>query len=173
MIGIVRVTKRKRKKKTKKKSRCKESSKLESKDKEEEEEEEDKGKEKGKEKEKEKEKEQELVNKTAPQTMRDMIMSQKALGSWQLNAVGSLSLDQIKKYLSSLSVTVSDDVQNIWMTAVVIALLTTQYKDQQVNWNLVVDKARKWIKKEEKRLGISIEWENSAIKFLQASGLPV
>jgi len=110
---------------------------------------------------------------TPPQTMRELIMSQKASGSWQLNAVASLSVDQIKKHLSSLSVAINDDVLNVWMTAVVIAFLTTQFKDQQVNWDLVVDKARKWIKREEKRSGITVDWETEAIKFLQSNGLSV
>eukprot|EP01114_Cavostelium_apophysatum_P024203 TRINITY_DN940_c0_g1_i3.p1 TRINITY_DN940_c0_g1~~TRINITY_DN940_c0_g1_i3.p1 ORF type:complete len:876 (-),score=276.34 TRINITY_DN940_c0_g1_i3:53-2680(-) len=107
----------------------------------------------------------------APTSMRDLIMNQKANGSWAVQAIGSISVDAIKNsYPKSVSTTNFD----LWMTAIVIAYLSTQFADQKVNWDLVVDKAKKWIKKEEKNLGGNPpDWEVEAKAFLSANGITV
>ena len=78
--------------------------------------------------EKEEKKEEEEVVEAAPAEMRAIIMKQKASGSWSLSDVasllGSLSAEKIKKILSSLiQGDCSGDVENLWITAVVVAFL--------------------------------------------------
>jgi len=71
---------------------------------------------------------EEEVVEAAPAEMRAIIMKQKASGSWSLSDVasllGSLSAEKIKKILSSLiQGDCSGDVENLWITAVVVAFL--------------------------------------------------
>jgi len=103
----------------------------------------------------------------APTTMREIITSQKASGNWILQNLGSILKESIQKSLpSNLSIPINE-IESLWMTAVTIVYLIKVYKDQQVNWDLVVDKARKWIRKQEKILSInSFDWEEEASKFL-------
>ena len=73
-------------------------------------------------------KKEEEVVEAAPAEMRAIIMKQKASGSWSLSDVasllGSLSAEKIKKILSSLiQGDCSGDVENLWITAVVVAFL--------------------------------------------------
>jgi len=108
--------------------------------------------------------------------MKDLIMAQRANGSWNLRQIDSLSVDSIRKsFPQSISMKVDEESLVLWMTAIVVTYLTTQFPSQNVNWDLVVEKARKWMKKEEKRLGASspVDWESEATNFLSQNGLTV
>eukprot|EP01114_Cavostelium_apophysatum_P014046 TRINITY_DN3539_c0_g1_i1.p1 TRINITY_DN3539_c0_g1~~TRINITY_DN3539_c0_g1_i1.p1 ORF type:complete len:886 (+),score=216.32 TRINITY_DN3539_c0_g1_i1:162-2819(+) len=104
------------------------------------------------------------VRKPAPTSMSDLIMNQKANGSWAIQAIGSIPVDAIKNaYPKSVSTTNLD----LWMTAIVVVYLATHFPEEKVNWELVADKAKKWIDKEAKNLaGTAIQWHVEAKAFL-------
>lgn len=97
-------------------------------------------------------------------------MGQKASGSWALRAIDKITIDKIKSSYpsSSVSIAANEESYIVWMTAIIVSYLTSQFPDQKTNWDLVVEKARKWIRKEEKRLGATtpMDWESEATKFL-------
>jgi len=136
--------------------------------------------------EKEEKKEEEEVVEAAPAEMRAIIMKQKASGSWSLSDVasllGSLSAEKIKKILSSLiQGDCSGDVENLWITAVVVAFLQVylllplfsfissslsdsplfssqvKWPRQKTNWGLVVGKGQRWVGKQSKSVVVKPE----------------
>jgi len=106
------------------------------------------------------------------ESMRSIIMSQKASGCWVVGPLGQLAADVIRKSTANVGIPVTPDIETLWMTALVIVYLVTKFEDQIVNWDMVVDKARKWMKKEEKRLGITnIDWESLASSFISKNSV--
>jgi len=106
--------------------------------------------------------------------MKQLIMAQKANGSWSSLSIGSLTADTILKGLPK-DIVVNDDSKALWITSIVIVYLSTQFKDLKTSWDMVVDKARKWIKKEEKKLNTKnpIDWEAEATKFLLSNNISI
>jgi len=85
--------------------------------------------------------------------MRAIIMEQKAAGFWLPRNIGSIKQDEIKNTYPTSLLKNDSDSMNIWFTAVVIVYLMNVFAGEKDNWNLVVEKARKWIRKEEKKIG--------------------
>jgi len=107
--------------------------------------------------------------------MREIITAQKASGNWVLQDLSKISKETIRLRIPSniIGSTKNEEIEILWMTAIAIVYLMKVFKNQQVNWDLVVDKARKWIKKQEKKIGINVpfDWEGEASKFLSSQGI--
>jgi len=97
--------------------------------------------------------------------MIEIIRDQKAGGYWFPRKLALISESDIKSSLPK-SINTNADVSNIWATAVIIVYLTRLFPNQKDNWDLVIEKARKWIKQEEKKIGVSFDWESEATSFL-------
>jgi hypothetical protein len=68
---------------------------------------------------------------------------------------------------------VDKDVESLWATAVLAALLQTRFADQKTNWELVVQKAIKFINRQKKNVKLTaatqeIDWLQLATAFLAA-----
>jgi len=125
----------------------------------------------------EEEKDEEEVVEAAPAEMRSIIMKQKASGSWTLSDVGTLlgsfSAEKIKKALSSLVTgDTGGDVENLWVTAVVVAYLQVKWPRQKTNWELVVSKGTRWVGKQAKSVSVKpegLDFIAEAMKFVKAN----
>jgi len=111
-----------------------------------------------------------------PQQMREIIMKQKANGSWAWTDVPSLcaiNLDKLSKAIptGSLEGDVDQEVELVWGTAVVAAFLTVTFADQQVNWDLVVKKAKKFIARQKKTIKTKqeLDWFALALAFVTSN----
>jgi hypothetical protein len=95
---------------------------------------------------------------------------QRANGSWPLFSLKSIDIETIRKSIpSSIKIPINEDIESIWMTSIVICYFTLYLSNQQTIWKMIVEKARKWIKKQEKKMDIkNIDWEQEADKFLKS-----
>ncbi|KAJ5074677.1 von willebrand factor a domain-containing protein 5a [Anaeramoeba ignava] len=77
--------------------------------------------------------------------VESIIYLQKANGSWdlteELSSQISLSTEKIRKEIPE------NISENVWITAIVVFYLETKHSSVQDEWFLVVEKARKWLKK--------------------------
>eukprot|EP00005_Dracoamoeba_jomungandri_P004866 CAMPEP_0174252268 /NCGR_PEP_ID=MMETSP0439-20130205/1812_1 /TAXON_ID=0 /ORGANISM="Stereomyxa ramosa, Strain Chinc5" /LENGTH=865 /DNA_ID=CAMNT_0015332783 /DNA_START=43 /DNA_END=2640 /DNA_ORIENTATION=- len=108
-----------------------------------------------------------------PPEMRALILAQQANGSWDSGvSIPGISLDSIKSAIPSVtSNSGSDgDLLQLWLTAVVVAFLQHKYPRQKVNWSLVVQKGRKFVARQKKKLGLqpAIDWNAEAKKFVES-----
>eukprot|EP01114_Cavostelium_apophysatum_P011558 TRINITY_DN2587_c0_g1_i1.p1 TRINITY_DN2587_c0_g1~~TRINITY_DN2587_c0_g1_i1.p1 ORF type:complete len:806 (-),score=163.68 TRINITY_DN2587_c0_g1_i1:1733-4150(-) len=95
------------------------------------------------------------------------ILTQKANGSWTPGSnevVVSTKLEEA--YPKSAPIKADPRSLTVWATAIMIAFITTRFPDKSLIWALVVDKARKWLRKEIEQLGSSFEWEKEAAEYV-------
>ncbi|KAF2069392.1 hypothetical protein CYY_009290 [Polysphondylium violaceum] len=81
----------------------------------------------------------------------DLIKLQKANGSWTTSSINQFKFSAKPSSLDS----VSDDV---WTTLVVIAKFMKSFSDKSSNWDLVVQKASKWIKSQLNKANITVDY---------------
>ncbi|ELR16785.1 uncharacterized protein ACA1_382650 [Acanthamoeba castellanii str. Neff] len=126
-------------------------------------------------KEAEKEEKKEEKAGPPPAQMRDIIMKQKASGSWDWSdAAGlvGLTADKLRSGIPSAKLlTVDKEVEALWATAVVAAFLQKRFPGQKTNWDLVVKKALKFIARQKKNVKLAseseeIDWVQLATAFL-------
>lgn len=89
--------------------------------------------------------------------VRSLIMQQQFSGNWTLQSlpplVKQLSLELLQKSKpSSLSAAAEGD--NIWATALAIAVFAVLYSQFKTYWEMVVTKANKWLSKTLKKLNM-------------------
>jgi hypothetical protein len=97
----------------------------------------------------------------------------QASGGWTLADVGSLlgklTAEKIKAALKTLVPSASDEVETLWVTSIVAAYLQHVWPRQRTNWDLVVQKAKRWVSKQAKSLAPSVDFEAEATKFVKAN----
>jgi len=81
----------------------------------------------------------------------DLIKLQKANGSWTTESITQFKFSSKPSSLAS----VSDDV---WTTLVVIAKFMKSFSDKSSNWDLVAQKAAKWVKSQLNKANITVEY---------------
>jgi len=112
------------------------------------------------------------VTAPPPTQMTDIIMKQKATGSWTLAqaqvAIGKVTLEDLKKAMPATTASAAE-VELLWATALVVAYLAAAFPGQKVNWDLVVKKANTYISRQSKKLGITVEWQELAEKLVKAN----
>lgn len=64
---------------------------------------------------------------------------------------------------------VNEEVETVWVTAVVAAYLQKAYPRQKTNWELVVNKAGRFITKASKSLSVQVDFVGEAAKFVKAN----
>jgi len=102
-------------------------------------------------------------------------MQQKFSGYWTpeglCSVINAFSSDKLRKGIPSI-ISVTTDVENYFTTVIVVVYFTLGFAAFQDSWEMVVKKANKWMRGEEKKLKIdSAEWEAIAKKFLQDAGI--
>ena len=107
--------------------------------------------------------------------MNDVIKAQRANGSWDIRHIEwmtTISLDKIKSGLSAKS---SDTnlLETCWATCLVIAMLEEQYSNQKNEWNLVEQKARKYVKRSLVSMKVNDDLFEEAKKFVKNMKLKV
>mmetsp|Transcript_11288 Transcript_11288/g.15623 ORF Transcript_11288/g.15623 Transcript_11288/m.15623 type:complete len:138 (+) Transcript_11288:1-414(+) len=103
---------------------------------------------------------------------KGVIKLQKANGSWPLEALKlvskNASSDSVLKGIAS-DVVAKDKAtaESIAVSLILCVFFETKLQDQKIHWNLVVKKARTWIKKESDKLGLSVDaLEKFAAEFV-------
>ena len=94
--------------------------------------------------------------------MVTLISKQNANGSWNLGDLEGVKVEEVKEGMKELGVS-----EDVWMTALCIVLLMNKFKSEKFGWEMVVEKARKWLKKQ----GASASLEDVALKFVTEKGL--
>ena len=107
---------------------------------------------------------------TRPQTIKasDIVKIQKASGAWSLKHVEwitGLSIDKIKSGLTAKH-NDTETLEYSWATAIVVAILQSFFASTQKEWNLVDQKARKFVKRNANTLGLSNDLLSDAEKFV-------
>jgi len=107
--------------------------------------------------------------------MREIIKKQKVNGCFTLEslkiAISSVSAEEIKNLASSLSIQISQEVEELLITVIVCLYLEKKFSSQQTNWGLVVKKSKGFVKKQIEQLSISVDLETLALDFLQSKNL--
>jgi len=108
-----------------------------------------------------------------PSVVMNIIMKQKASGAWNLADVAStlpsMSTNKILE-TSSLGIKITQELEDIWATAVVCAYLEIKWADFKINWELVVSKAQKYLARSAQKLDAAkdVDWKDLAAKWVQA-----
>eukprot|EP01119_Soliformovum_irregulare_P016300 TRINITY_DN4699_c0_g1_i2.p1 TRINITY_DN4699_c0_g1~~TRINITY_DN4699_c0_g1_i2.p1 ORF type:complete len:850 (+),score=284.73 TRINITY_DN4699_c0_g1_i2:75-2624(+) len=103
-----------------------------------------------------------------------IINTQNANGSFSLHSLElyspSINAASIKSAMPSSISEPSDEIIAIIVTAIAIAIFEIKFAQQKTDWNLVVKKARIFVKKESGKAGISTvdDIHTSAIAFVQS-----
>ena len=78
-------------------------------------------------------------------------------------------MEEVKKLFPTTSVSLTDELVEIFITVIVCQFFKLKYPDQQVNWNLVVKKALGWVKKEAEKNGLGdLDFETSAQNYVKS-----
>jgi hypothetical protein len=86
--------------------------------------------------------------------------------------VPSATLENVKKQFPATDVSLTDELVEILITAIVCQYFKLKFADQQINWNLVVKKALGWVKKEADKSGLgTLDFEASASNYLKVNSL--
>jgi len=109
-----------------------------------------------------------------PSGMRNILLKQKATGSWSLDEVVPfllpLTADKIK---SAMPKKAGDnaELEAIWVTAVVVAYLKAKFPSEQTSWQQVVNKGQRWIAKQKKtvKAEADVDWLQEAESFVQSN----
>eukprot|EP01117_Protostelium_nocturnum_P003865 TRINITY_DN1512_c0_g1_i1.p1 TRINITY_DN1512_c0_g1~~TRINITY_DN1512_c0_g1_i1.p1 ORF type:complete len:178 (+),score=32.67 TRINITY_DN1512_c0_g1_i1:587-1120(+) len=97
-----------------------------------------------------------------------LVQNQNANGSFKdaALAVMKITRDQLK---NNLPITGSEQVELVFLAALVCAYLELKCQKEQTSWTLVVKKAKNWIRKETERLNSSVElFETAATKLVSS-----
>jgi len=115
-------------------------------------------------------------NKAPPPTeLKSIIMKQKASGAWEFSDVSSLLVrldaEKIKSNIPKLEISITGDIEILWIAAVVAAYIAKVFPSEQNNWQQVVNKTYRFIAKQKKALSIKpdLDWKQEAEKFVNAN----
>eukprot|EP01090_Pellita_catalonica_P012010 TRINITY_DN2515_c0_g1_i1.p1 TRINITY_DN2515_c0_g1~~TRINITY_DN2515_c0_g1_i1.p1 ORF type:complete len:443 (-),score=59.65 TRINITY_DN2515_c0_g1_i1:766-2094(-) len=102
-----------------------------------------------------------------------LILKQRASGKWEVADVKSLlkglTSAQIKSGMPKLSSKATSDAEALWLTAVVAMFLQIRFPQNQTNWQQVVNKAKRFIAKNKKKVQPNIDWLTVAAAFVKIS----
>ena len=109
-------------------------------------------------------------------TVKDIIKTQRANGSFSLDAlkifVASASMEDVKKQFPDTSVSLTDALIEIFITVIVCQYFKVKFADQQIYWNLVLKKALAWVKKEAEKNGIgAVDLDAGAVNYLKSKNV--
>jgi len=111
-------------------------------------------------------------------TLKSVIKTQAANGSFELKSlqliVPKIKKEEITKSLKEMSITtINDKIELIFTTTIVLVIFTIKFGDQKTLWDLIATKARTWIKKEiiNQQLGSELNFDNMATKLLDQFGI--
>eukprot|EP01107_Rhizomastix_libera_P018469 TRINITY_DN95_c0_g1_i1.p1 TRINITY_DN95_c0_g1~~TRINITY_DN95_c0_g1_i1.p1 ORF type:complete len:981 (+),score=353.03 TRINITY_DN95_c0_g1_i1:45-2987(+) len=94
---------------------------------------------------------QEEMKRAAPAPssgdLKTIIFAQLPNGSWNASSVPSSVSQHVSSPPSWLAVSADAQVASAWATALVIAILVKNFSAKKDEWELVVNKAKKWLKK--------------------------
>lgn len=88
--------------------------------------------------------------KSAPSKLPEILMEQKANGSWPdttLRLCEPLKLPAVTAALPSILSGKPEPVV-VWITMVICCYIKSKFPDKKLEWNLIVNKATKWIEKQ-------------------------
>jgi hypothetical protein len=109
--------------------------------------------------------------------VRNLIQQQAANGSFNLTALQSqiskVTINDIDHILKELNVTVNEKTELILITVLVTLVFELKYANQKALWDLVVTKAKNWVKKEmvKENIKSDINLEEVGKKFLATHGI--
>jgi len=111
----------------------------------------------------------------AADAMKELIKKQEASGKWSVedvfSCIGAKSADAIRGgFPNSLGVQINGQLEEIWATALAVAYLITKFADKQIQWELVVEKAKKWISRQSKLANVQVDWYKEAELFISTGG---
>jgi len=97
--------------------------------------------------------------------VKGLIITQSFNGCWNLTAVSealSVTTDVLKKAIPDAS---KPELETVWATFVAIAFLELLCVENKVKWDLIAQKAKRWLKKQ------GVSWEEQAIQFIKTAGI--
>jgi len=97
--------------------------------------------------------------------MKGLIITQNFNGSWNLAAVSeglSVSVDVIKKAIPDAT---KPEMETVWATFVAVAFLELLCLYYKVKWELIAEKAKRWLKKQ------GVSWQVQASQFIKSAGI--
>lgn len=101
-----------------------------------------------KEEEKRREEEEKSKEEDSPEEMKKILFQQRANGSWPLITLDTFSADRIKKYITEHFPTSNPhETQILFMTLLVLSWLKNKFPGYKDNWDLIAEKANRWIKR--------------------------
>jgi hypothetical protein len=109
--------------------------------------------------------------------VRNLIKQQAANGSFNLSALQSqipkVTMNDIDRILKELNIVVNEKTELILITVLVTLVFVFKYGNQKTLWDLVVTKAKNWVKKEMVKENIKpdINLEETGKKFLATHGI--
>jgi len=104
-----------------------------------------------------------------------VIMTQAAAGSFSLASVKvflpSATMDGLRAAFSSLPASAASKAELLLASAVVCAYFAVRLAGEKEIWQLVVQKAKRWLRKEQATVGIpdSFDWDTPAAAFVRAN----
>jgi hypothetical protein len=110
-------------------------------------------------------------------TVYNLIKQQAANGSFNLTALQSqiskVTMNDIDHILKELNVAVNEKTELILITVLVTLVFALKYANQKTLWDLVVTKAKNWVKKEmvKENIKSDINLEEVGKKFLATHGI--
>jgi hypothetical protein len=107
--------------------------------------------------------------------MSDVVKAQRANGSWDIRHIEwmtTVSLDKIKNGLTAKSSDVAL-LETCWATCLVIAMLEEQFAANKNEWNLVEQKARKFVKRSLNAMKVTEDLFEDAKKYVKSNKLKV
>jgi len=111
-------------------------------------------------------KRKEVKEISATDKLRKLISQQRANGSFPFTAL-KLIIPSISQEVLNQELPVSKEAIDIFITAVIMNFISTNFPDQKVSWNLVLRKSSEWIKKEESLFSLKdTDWNALATSFL-------
>jgi uncharacterized protein YegL len=117
------------------------------------------------------------VSSAESDAVRNLIKQQSANGSFNLAALQSqlpkVTVDTIRQLLKESNVAVNEKTELILITVIVTLIFALKYGNQKTLWDLVVTKAKSWVKKEssKEKIKSDINLEDVAKKFLAQHGI--
>jgi len=116
---------------------------------------------------------QEKLQSISKRDLDRLIILQKANGSWssdqQLSSVLNVTIEQlIGSVPNAVKKKGAHVAEIIWATSVAVSYLETYCTGEQVEWEILAEKARKYLKKELVKIGSkSADMMSSAIQFIK------
>jgi len=113
------------------------------------------------------------ITRPAPRRVDDLVVLQRADGSWDLDeALAAVLGKRLKKLQKKLKDATGDPAKaaRAWATALALAWLEANAADSRTEWELLAEKAKAWLSRCGAKLAGGEDWLDAASPALTARG---